>query len=82
MTFSERERYIFHLAVLELMKESDEMPEIMFREVLGRVVKERCRHLSVEEQQEIVDEMGEEFIASKNVLDFIEDDIKRMGTGK
>ena len=82
MMFSERERYIFHLAVLELMKESDEMPEIMFREVLGRVVKESCRHLSEQEQQEIVDDMGEEFIARKNDLDFIEDDIKRMVTGK
>jgi len=38
--------------------------------------------LSREEQQEIVNDMGEEFIASKNVLDYIEDDIKRMVTGK
>ena len=65
------------------MKEQKEIPEMMFREVLGRIVKERCRHMKPSDMEEAIEDVGEELMASKNVLGFIEDDIKRItGGGK
>lgn len=81
MTMNERERYMFHMAILQIMKEQKEIPELMFREVLGRVVKERCRHLSVSEMEKAIEDVSEELMSSKNVLGFIEDDIKRITGG-
>lgn len=78
---NERERYMFHMAILQIMKEQKEIPELMFREVLGRVVKERCRHLSVSEMEKAIEDVSEELMSSKNVLGFIEDDIKRITGG-
>ena len=72
---------MFHMAILQIMKEQKEIPELMFREVLGRVVKERCRHLSVSEMEKAIEDVSEELMSSKNVLGFIEDDIKRITGG-
>ena len=81
MTMNERERYIFHIAILQIMKELKEIPEMMFREVLGRIVKERCRHMKPADMEKAIEDVGEELMASKNVLGFIEDDIKRITGG-
>ena len=50
--------------------------------MLGRITKERCRHLSHEDQETIISDMADEFLSSKNALSYIEDDIKKMVTGK
>ena len=81
MTMNERERYIFHIAILQIMKEQKEIPEMMFREVLGRIVKERCRHMKPADMEKAIEDVGEELMSSKNVLVFIEDDIKRITGG-
>ena len=78
MVFTERERFILHLSVLEMIKEQHNLSDHRFREMLGRITKERCRHLTHKEQEEIISDMSEEFLSSKNALDSIEDDIKRV----
>ena len=78
MGFTERERFILHLSILEMIKQFNNIPEPRFQEMLGRITKERCRHLSHEEQEEIISDMADEFLSSKNALDSIEDDIKRV----
>ena len=66
MTMNERERYMFHMAILQIMKEQKEIPELMFREVLGRVVKERCRHLSVSEMEKAIEDVLAEMKKDKD----------------
>ena len=78
MGSTERERFILHISVLEMIKEQHDLSDSKFREMLGRITKERCRHLSHEEQEEIISDMADEFLSSKNALDSIEDDIKRV----
>jgi len=82
MGFTERERFILHLSVLEMIKEFNDIPETRFKEMLGRITKERCRHLTYEEQESIINDMADEFLSSKNALSYIEDDIKKTVTGK
>ena len=82
MGFTERERFILHLSVLEMIKEFNDIPESRFKEILGRITKERCRHLTHEEQESIINDMADEFLSSKNALSYIEDDIKKTVTGK
>ena len=82
MGFTERERFILHIAVLEMIKEQHNLSDGKFREMLGRITKERCRHLSHEDQETIISDMADEFLSSKNALSYIEDDIKKMVTGK
>jgi len=82
MGFTERERFILHLSVLEMIKEFNDIPESRFKEMLGRITKERCRHLTHEEQESIINDMADEFLSSKNALSYIEDDIKKTVTGK
>ena len=82
MGFTERERFILHLSVLEMIKEFNDIPESRFKEMLGRITKERCRHLTYEEQESIINDMADEFLSSKNALSYIEDDIKKTVTGK
>jgi hypothetical protein len=80
MTMNERERYIFHIAILQIMKEQQEIPENMFRSVLGRIVEERCRHMKPSDMQEAIEDVGEELMASKNVLGFLEDELNDEAT--
>ena len=82
MVFTERERFILHLSVLEMIKEQHNLSDHRFREMLGRITKERCRHLTHEEQEIVINDMADEFLSSKNALSYIEDDIKKMVTGK
>ena len=82
MGFTERERFILHLSILEMIKEFNNISEPRFQEMLGRITKERCRHLTHEEQEIIVNDMADEFLSSKNALSYIEDDIRKMVTGK
>ena len=82
MGFTERERFILHLSILEMIKQFNNIPEPRFQEMLGRITKERCRHLSHEDQEVIISDMADEFLSSKSALSYIEDDIKKMVTGK
>ena len=70
MTFSERERFIYHAATLMPMKiisKEYKMPTIDIHKMLSLIKNNRCRRLSDKHIESIYDDVEEEVMAANAV---------------
>lgn len=72
MSFTDREKYIYHLATLMAMQVTHEVyghAPIKVEEALGLIRKNRCRKLKGEELENIFKDVEEEAMLSSSVYE-------------
>ena len=72
LTFTEREKYLYHLSTLMAMESTQEafgLPSLNIREMLRLIEKNRCRKLKRTEIEQIYRDAEEEALLSRSVYE-------------
>tara|TARA_Y100001949_G_scaffold19848_1_gene14149 strand:+ start:729 stop:974 length:246 start_codon:yes stop_codon:yes gene_type:complete len=72
MTFTEREKFIYHSATLmtmKIMSKEFNLAPFNIHKLMGLIRNNRCRQLSEENLEEIYDDIEEEVLLANSVYD-------------
>ena len=69
MSLTERERYILHACTAMTVSSMEKDKPFNLKAILNAVLKDRCRHLTPEEAQEILSDIMEEVMAGSVVYE-------------
>ena len=79
MTLNDRERAIVYKTCIDCLLQFDKGTNREKAElILSQVIRERCRHLSLEGLQELLGDINEEYLAGETAIQYLMGELNKI----